>query len=338
MMAKVTEVVFVYSLSLFYGILVCFSVLWQMIKTFRIPSRPTKRETPPSCLLDPELGEHDYLRTASNLKIHYVAKGDTGKPLMLCLHGFPEFWYSWRYQLKAFSDDFRVVAVDLRGYGDSDHPTGRSQYKMSYLVNDVKEIIEALGYSSCTLLCHDWGGCLGWTLAHFHPELVDKLIACNIPHPRCFKKCLQSSRKQYYASWYIFFFQLPFLPEHLVEMDDFKMLGLAFKHVNNFTDEDLEAYKYALGHSGLSGPINYYRNIFGGNDMPRNFSQAKIKVPTLIVWGKKDQALTVDTLVGTEQYVEDLTIKYVDEANHWVQMDAPEAVNRHIREFLAAHP
>lgn len=339
-MAKARDLltpIFVYSLSLFYGFLVSLALLWQIIKNFGLPSGAKKREAPPGCLLDTELGEHSFLRTASNLKIHYVAKGDTGKPLMLCLHGFPEFWYSWRYQLKAFSHEFRVVAVDLRGYGDSDVPTGRSQYKMAYLVNDVKEIIEALGYSSCTLLSHDWGGFLAWATAHINPGLVDKLIICNSPHPSCFRKCLQTSRKQFFASWYMFYFQLPFLPEYLIEADDFKMLGPIYKRVKNFTDEDVEAYKYALSQSGLSGPLNYYRNIFT-NDLPRGYSRSKIKAPTLVVWGNKDKALTTDCLIGTEQYVEDLTIKYVDGANHWVQMDAPEAVNKYIREFLAAHP
>ncbi|XP_073259123.1 epoxide hydrolase 4-like [Porites lutea] len=181
---QLIRALFVYSLALFYGFMVCFSLLLSAIRKLEIPRRGKRREKPPECLLDPELGEHHFLRTASNIRIHYVAKGDTGKPLMLCIHGFPEFWYSWRYQLKAFSDNFRMVAVDLRGYGESDSPKGREHYKTSLLVNDIKEIIEALDYKSCTLLSHDWGGALAWSFAHMHPEFVDKLIACNIPHLR----------------------------------------------------------------------------------------------------------------------------------------------------------
>ncbi|XP_073259125.1 epoxide hydrolase 4-like [Porites lutea] len=122
---QVIRALFVYSLALFYGFVVCFFLLLSAIRNLEIPRRGKRREKPPACLLDPELGEHDFLRTASNIRIHYVAKGDTGKPLMLCIHGFPEFWYSWQYQLKAFSDNFRMVAVDLRGYGESDSPKGR---------------------------------------------------------------------------------------------------------------------------------------------------------------------------------------------------------------------
>ncbi|KAM7443138.1 Epoxide hydrolase 4 [Porites harrisoni] len=331
---QVIRALFVYSLALFYGFMVCFFLLLSAIRNLEIPRRGKRREKPPSCLLDPELGEHHFLRTASNIRIHYVAKGDTGKPLMLCIHGFPEFWYSWRYQLKAFSDNFRMVAVDLRGYGESDSPKGREHYKTSLLVNDIKEIIEALDYKSCTLLSHDWGGALAWSFAHMHPEFVDKLIFCNIPHPRCFQKYFQSSRKQFFASWYIFYFQLPYLPEFTIEMNDYKMLSIAFKDVG-FTDEDVEAYKYALSQNGLSGPLNYYRNALLSSDRPRGLFNTKIKAPTLVVWGTADKALTVETLEGTEKYVEDLTIKYVDGASHWVQVHKPEVVNQHIRDFLA---
>ncbi|KAJ7372945.1 Epoxide hydrolase 4 [Desmophyllum pertusum] len=336
-MAKLMQSLFVYSIALFYGLLVSLRLLWEIIRNFGIPPGAKRRETPPSCLLDPDLGEHNFLRTASNLRIHYVAKGDPSKPLMLCLHGFPEFWYSWRYQLKAFSDDYRVVAMDMRGYAESDHPTGRDQYKLSYLVNDVKEMVTALGYSSCVLLCHDWGGVIGWSVAHIYPDLVDKLIVCNCPHPKCFQKCLQTSKEQFRSSWYLFFFQLPYLPEFIVEMDDYKMLNKAFEKVKNFTEEDVEAYKYALSQSGFTGPINYYRNVMP-SDLPKGYTRTKIKAPTLVVWGTGDVALLKETLAGTDEYVADLTIKYVDGASHWVQMEEYDQVNKHIRDFLNAQP
>lgn len=342
MVKRLISTLFTYSFALFYGLLVSLRLLWEVIRTFGIPPRGKRRETPPSCLLDPDLGEHNFLRTASNVRIHYVAKGDAGKPLMLCLHGFPEFWYSWRHQLKAFSDNYRVVAVDMRGYGESDHPTGRDQYRLSYLVNDIKEIVFALGYSSCVLLCHDWGGALGWNAAHIYPQLIDKLIVCNIPHPRCFQACLEAggpaSRKQFRKSWYIFYFQLPYLPEYTMELYDYKIMSTTYKEqVKNITDEDVEAYKYSMSQSGTSGPINYYRNAMSG-DLPKGRFATTIKAPTLIVWGTEDKYLIRETLKGTEKYVENLTIKYVDGASHFVQMDEPEAVNKYIREFLAAHP
>ncbi|XP_073259117.1 epoxide hydrolase 4-like [Porites lutea] len=327
---KLIRALFVYSLALIYGFMVCVVILLRAIWNLEIPTRGKRREKPPSCLLDPELGEHHFLRTASNIRIHYVAKGDTGKQLMLCLHGFPEFWYSWRYQLKAFSDNFRVVAVDLRGYGESDSPKGREHYKTSLLVNDIKEIIEALGYTSCTLLSHDWGGALAWTFAHMHPEFVDKLIACNIPYPRCF---FQPSKPQFFRTWYFCYIQLPYLPEFETEVNDYRILSTAFKDVG-FADEEVEAYKYALSQNGLSGPLNYYRNAVLP-DAPWGLLNTKIKAPTLVVWGTADTFITLDTLEGTEEYVEDLTIKYVDGASHWVQVHKPEVVNQHIRDFLA---
>ncbi|XP_022787015.1 epoxide hydrolase 1-like [Stylophora pistillata] len=154
----------------------------------------------------------------------------------------------------------------------------------------------------------------------------------------CFRKCLQSCKKQFRASWYMFFFQLPYLPEYLIEMDDFKAFDEGFGKTKNFSEEDVEAYKYSMCQSGCSGPINYYRAAFSYKDVPSGVFLTKIKAPTLVVWGTGDVFLLVETLKGTEDFVEDLTIKYVDGATHWVQVDGYEDTNKHIREFLSAHP
>ncbi|XP_027882615.1 epoxide hydrolase 4 isoform X1 [Xiphophorus couchianus] len=145
------------------------------------------RETPPACLNDTSLGTHCYVRIKeSGLRFHYVAAGERGKPLMLFLHGFPEFWFSWRYQLREFKSEFRVVAVDMRGYGESDLPLSTENYQLDHLVTDVKDIVEYLGYNRCCLVGHDWGGSIAWLFAIHYPEMVTKLIVLNCPHPSVF--------------------------------------------------------------------------------------------------------------------------------------------------------
>ncbi|XP_048579287.1 epoxide hydrolase 4 [Nematostella vectensis] len=299
--------------------------------------RRVERKVPPKCLTDPTLGEHHYVTTASKLKFHYVANGNPSKPLMLCLHGFPEFWYSYRHQLRAFHDKYRVVAVDLRGYGESAKPEGVSQYATKLLIKDVKEIVEALGYSSCILVAHDWGGAIAWHVPSAFPELVDKLIILNAPHFSVFKKYLYSHFSQMKKSWYMCFFQVPYIPEMFLASNDME----AFKIFRNkkkpgmFTDEDIEAWKYTFGKPGsFTPPLNYYRNIFSSSSSRSDAPKTKISVPVMVVWGTADLALEKEMNDGLDQYVEDLTIRYIEGASHWVQQDEPELVNMYIQEFL----
>jgi len=135
---------------------------------------------PPSDLLNPQYGKHAYINIGP-IKIHYVASGPENAPLMLMVHGFPEVWYSWRYQIKEFQKDFRVVALDMRGFGDTDKPKEVEKYRIEILVEDLKLFIEALGYSSCVVVSHDWGGAVCWAFAASHPQMVDRLVVMNIP-------------------------------------------------------------------------------------------------------------------------------------------------------------
>uniref|UniRef100_UPI00398EF4CC epoxide hydrolase 4-like n=1 Tax=Pristiophorus japonicus TaxID=55135 RepID=UPI00398EF4CC len=297
------------------------------------------RDKPPACLSDPSLGTHGSLRIQdSGLQFHYVAAGERNKQLMLLLHGFPEFWYSWRYQLREFKSEYRVVAVDLRGYGDSDSPPNRGDYKLECLLADVRDIIEALGHRSCVLVGHDWGGVLAWNLAICNPELVDRLIIMNAPHPATFQDYLSLS--QLLKSSYIFFFQVPKLPEFHMCMDDFKALKSVFmskrmgirNKSSRLTEEELEAYVYCFSQPGaLVGPLNYYRNIF--SNLPARCRD--VMAPTLVIWGDQDEALEVGMTAHMEQYVQNtFRLKLVPGASHWVQQDQPDVVNKLIWTFL----
>lgn len=325
-----------YSIAIFYGVLVCFQVFYRFCCEGFAIFRKTVRTQVPECLEDANLGEHSFLTTKSGHKFHYVAKGDDGKPLMLCVHGFPEFWFSWRFQLPEFCDDYRVVAIDFRGYGESYRPKNISDYKASLLCQDLQEIVEALGYSSCILVAHDWGGSIAWYFAHQYSETVDRLIILNAPHPRLFKKRIRSSWKQFRMSWYMFFHLLPYLPEFVYSLNDYAIIDKLFvgEHWSNGVRE---AYKYTLSQPGASrAGLNYYRSALLQADEQewKREDKRTITLPTMVLWGDQDKALDKSLLNGLDEFVENLSIKMIEGASHWVQQDKPVIVNRHIREFL----
>lgn len=281
--------------------------------------------------------QEGYVQT-NGINLHYVSQGEG--QLMLMLHGFPEFWYSWRYQISEFARDYRVVAIDLRGYNDSDKPKDIEAYQMSELVKDIKGVIEGLGYQNCILVGHDWGGAIAWSFAYAYPKMVEKLIVLNLPHPAKFAQGL-GSPKQLIKSWYIFFFQIPLLPELMIQLNDYQLIASAFTDMaidkSAFTQTDLEAYKDAAAKRGaLTAMLNYYRNIFDNSFLTSDRQEWQmLDLPTLMIWGEKDTALGKELSYGTDEYVSDFQIKYIPDCSHWVQQEQPELVNQYMREFLA---
>jgi pimeloyl-ACP methyl ester carboxylesterase len=280
-----------------------------------------------------ETWQHDYI-TSNGIRLHYVTQGEG--PLMLMLHGFPEFWYSWRHQIPEFAKDYKVVALDLRGYNESDKPQQQSAYVMSEFVKDVEGIIRGLGYDRCVLVGHDWGGIIAWNFAYAYPEMLERLIVMNIPHPAKFAEGLRTPQ-QLLRSSYAFFFQLPVLPELLIQSLDYRAIESAFKGMatnkSTFTQADIEAYKDAASRRGaLTAMLNYYRNAFS-NVILTDWSV--LQVPTLMIWGEEDTALGKELSYGTEKYVRDFQIRYIPNCSHWVQQEQPALVNQYMREFLA---
>jgi pimeloyl-ACP methyl ester carboxylesterase len=281
-----------------------------------------------------ESWNHQHLRT-NGVNLHYVTQGEG--PLMLFLHGFPECWYSWRNQIPEFARNYKVVALDLRGYNDSDKPEPQTAYIMTEFIQDVKGVIEGLGYSRCVLVGHDWGGMIAWCFAYAYPELLERLVVLNIPHPARFAEGLRTPQ-QLLRSWYIFFFQLPILPELLIQLDDYRVLEQVFRGMavnkSAFTDADIEFYKNAFAKRGaLTAAINYYRNAFQQGFM-RPHTWNILEVPTLMIWGEDDPPLGKELSYGTEKYVQDFRIRYIPRCSHWVQQEQPQLVNQFIREFL----
>ncbi|XP_040589397.1 epoxide hydrolase 4 isoform X2 [Mesocricetus auratus] len=333
--------------SLVYGYCgLCASVhllklLWSIGKAPAQTFRRTARANPPACLNDPSLGTHCYVRIKdSGLRFHYVAAGERGRPLMLLLHGFPEFWYSWRHQLREFKSEYRVVALDLRGYGESDAPVHQESYKLDCLIADIKDVLDTLGYTKCVLIGHDWGGMIAWLISICYPEMIMKLVVINFPHPSVFTDYILRHPAQLLRSSFYYFFQIPWLPEFMFSINDFKALKHLFtsrstgigRKGRRLTTDDLEAYIYVFSQPGaLSGPINHYRNIF--NCLP--LKHHVVTTPTLLLWGEEDAFMEAEMAEVTKMYVKNcFRLTVLSEGSHWLQQDQPDTVNRLIWAFL----
>lgn len=262
--------------------------------------------------------QHNYLST-NGIRLHYVTQGEG--PLMLLLHGFPEFWYSWRHQIPEFAKDYNVVALDLRGYNDSDKPKETAAYALPELIKDVEGAILALGYDKCVLVGHDWGGAIAWSFAYEHADRLEKLIVLNLPHPAKFVAGLRTPQ-QLLRSWYIALFQLPKLPEWMLSANDYAAIRAAFSNMainpEAFSPQDLDAYATAAAKPGaLTGMLNYYRNIFRSDGLLQR-TWDTLEIPTLMIWGEEDTALGKELTYGTEEFVSDFEIKYIPQCSHWL--------------------
>jgi epoxide hydrolase 4 len=269
-----------------------------------------------------------------------VATAGTGPRLALCLHGFPESSYSWRYQMPLLAQlGYRVWAPDLRGYGGSSRPTGVAAYALENLEDDVAALIEASGAREVVLVGHDWGAVIAWYYAMFGRLRVSKLIIMNVPHPALMEKGLRT-RRQLAKSWYIFFFQLPWIPEWGLARRGYEAIGRVFRDMavdkSRFPDEVLRVYREAAAAPGaLTAMLNYYRALIRGIRRTRRRGIVPINVPTLMIWGEVDAALGKELTYGTEKYVSNLTLRYLPNVSHWVQQEAPETVNAMIEAWLS---
>lgn len=271
------------------------------------------------------------------VRLHYATAGE-GDRLVILLHGFPEFWYSWRHQLEGLSEDYTVVAPDLRGYNRSDKPVNVADYQIDNLVDDVLGLIRHFGREQAAIVGHDWGAAVAWALAARHPEAVYKLCAMQVPPMSVWQK--NQTWRQALASWYMLFFQIPYLPEWILSRDDFalaeKLLRNAAADRRFFSDEEIEKYKESWREpEALTSAVNYYRaNVFQRIIRPQ--PTVKIKVPTLFIYGEKDAAILPETVRNVKDAVDASYEEiHIPESGHWVQQEAAEAVTDSLREFLA---
>lgn len=301
----------------------------------------------------PPRRKHQYAEV-NGVRFHYVtaAKG----PLIIFLHGFPEFWYAWKNQLPEFAKDHRAVAPDMRGYNLSGKPAGVDAYQMKNLVEDVRALAEHLGYKKFVLVGHDWGGGVAWSFAIAHPEYLSKLVIVNCPHPAILARELAGNPAQQKASQYMLMFRSP-QAEQILSANNYAalvdgVLGDGLKS-GVFTEADKEAYIAAWSQPGaLTGGLNYYRAAHFGPPAPAQLGEAAtqsaslgasfgldaasliVKVPTLVIWGEKDTALLTGNLEGMDKFVPNLTVKRVPDGSHWVIHEKPALVNGYIRDFI----
>jgi pimeloyl-ACP methyl ester carboxylesterase len=273
-----------------------------------------------------------------------VDKCGSGDTLVLCLHGFPELSFSWRYQLPMLAEaGYEAWAPNLRGYGASSRPPRVEDYDLDELMADVAALIDVSGKSSVVLVAHDWGAVIAWQFAIEKRRPLEKLIICNVPHPGPFAKALRTGCAQIRKSWYVLFFQIPRLPEFLLGLDGARGIGEMMRKSamdqTNFSPQVLEVYRQNANQPGaLTAMLNYYRALFLGRKKFAARGMSIIEVPTLMIWGEDDVALTKESTYGTERYVSDFTIRYLPRVSHWVQQEAPEQVNAMIKAFLAGLP
>ncbi|WP_435179010.1 alpha/beta fold hydrolase [Halorussus sp. AFM4] len=274
-----------------------------------------------------------------DLRLHYVAAGDEDDPLVVLLHGFPEFWYSWRHQLPALADaGFRAVAVDMRGYNRSEKPRGLDSYRTDELVGDVAGLVEHFGRERSHVVGHDWGGLVAWETALRRPELVDRLAVLNAPHPAAYRRELGRNPEQWRRSWYVLWFQVPALPEAFLGARDAAGVGRLLRESaapGTFSDADVRRYRAAASRPGaLASALNYYRAAFReslGDELRRALGRRdrtdRVRAPTLLVWGERDPALGVELTEGLDRWVPDLRVERLPDATHWVQNDRPDEVS-----------
>jgi pimeloyl-ACP methyl ester carboxylesterase len=270
------------------------------------------------------------------VRLHYVEAGDG--PLVVLLHGFPEFWFGWRSQIPALAEAaFRVVAPDMRGYNLSSRPAGVAAYATDLLAADVRDLVRERGAERAFLVGHDWGGGVAWATAMNHPEVVERLAILNCPHPRRMLEALRRPR-QLARSWYVFFFQLPWLPELLLSAVGYRALRRTFDDARPgaFTRQDIARYPEAWSQPGaLTAMLNFYRAAFRESRRARARSGV-VQAPTLVIWGERDRYVGPELAEPDPSDVPNLErVERLPDASHWVQHDEPERVGRLLIDFFA---
>ena len=268
-----------------------------------------------------------------------LAECGAGDRLALCLHGFPELNFSWRFQMPMLAaKGWRVWAPNLRGYGASDKPDGVEAYRLDRLTTDVAALIDASGAKEVMLIAHDWGAIIAWHFAIRKIRPLVRLVIMNVPHPKVGIREIKHWR-QFRKSWYIFFFQLPWLPERMMGGKGAKGIKGAFYNMavdkSRFPKAVLQTYAdAALRPGAITAMINYYRALLRFRD-GRGLGDARVEIPTLMIWGEEDAALNIRCTEGTEEWVPDFTLHRLPGVSHWVQQEAPEKVNAVLEDWLA---
>ncbi len=281
---------------------------------------------------------HHHFVETNRIRLHYVTQGEG--ELVVLLHGFPEFWYSWRFQIPVLARYFKVVVPDLRGYNDSDKPA--NGYDLDTLTADVRGLIESLGYARAHVVGHDWGGAIPWNLAQKFPQYLNRLAILNAAPAQRLLQEMVSNFDQLRRSWYVLAFQVPGIPEWLIQQNLKEFVKNIFQgqavRKGAFTSENTEIYQRALAKPGaLSAALNYYRQMMSPWHWAQEFGHAPnpITAPTLVLWGEEDALLSQNLTRDLDQLIRaPYELKLIPHCGHWVQQEAPQTVNRELITFL----
>jgi pimeloyl-ACP methyl ester carboxylesterase len=290
----------------------------------------------------------NFAELPNGITLHYASCGEPGRPLLVCLHGFPEYWAAWEDVLPAFGAEHYAVAPDLRGFNLSSKPGEVSAYRAREIVGDLLHLIRALGYERAAVVAHDWGGAAAWALAIARPDVVQRLVVLNAPHPVPFARELANNPAQQAASAYMNWLRAPGAESRLAE-NDFRRLEAFFLGMQRpdapwLTREKLARYKEVWGR-GLTGGLNYYRASplvppTGGDPgacaLRLDPAQFVVRVPTLVLWGMRDTALLPSLLDGLSEVVPELAIERLEKATHWLVHEEPAFIANRVLDFVSA--
>lgn len=275
-------------------------------------------------------------REVNGISLHVVAAGDPSDPLVVFLHGFPEFWYQWHDYIEPFVEaGYRVLVPDQRGYNRSERPAGVRPYRLGELSGDIVDLVATEDRDTAHIVGHDWGAIVGWDLALRHPETVDRLGVVNVPHPSAFQQVIRSNLTQLRKSWYVFYFQIPCLPQWSLRRNDYEFLVAAMRdgsRAGTFTETELDRYRQAwAGEGTVTAMVNWYRALVRHSDGP---PRERVQAPTRVIWGENDSALVPELAPKSLTYCEDGDLEQFSDATHWVTHEYPDRVSELLLDHL----
>lgn len=280
--------------------------------------------------------EDSFIQT-NGIRLHVIRAGPLDGPLVILLHGFPEFWYGWKRQIEGLAEaGFRVVALDQRGYNLSDTPQEVKAYRLEELSKDIVGLMDALGAKDCALAGHDWGAAVAWFVAMAFPERVRKLAILNVPHPQVMLEFLRKHPRQLLKSWYIGYFQITGLADWTLRSNNFQQAANALlksSRPGTFSETDIDQYKKAWKNSGgMTGMLNWYRALV--RYRPKMPEDIRLHMPVRILWGKRDAFLRHEMAAESAKFCNSADVTLFENATHWVQHEEPEAVNEALVKFF----
>ena len=289
---------------------------------------PTSESDVPADEIPDSIPARSRLIETNDVRLHVVEAGPADGPLLVLLHGFPEFWYGWHETIAPLANaGYRVVVPDQRGYNLSAKPPDVADYHVDELARDVVGLVDAYDRETAAVAGHDWGAAVGWWLAIHHPNRLSAFVAVNVPHPTVFERALRGSWDQRLKSWYVLAFQLPRLPEAVARAGNWRLAARSLRETSapgTFTDDDLRRYRRAWDRPGaFEAMVNWYRAI--ARDRPRP-ATARVEVPTLVVWGARDRFLEKRLAGESVDHCVNGRLHTIDEATHWVVHEYPHRV------------